>query len=42
LAIALYYSLINFVLHIAGRIIMAVKSREYDYFRRTGMHTYIG
>jgi len=42
LVIALYYALIYFVLHIADRIIMVVKSRGYDYFRRTGMHTYAG
>jgi hypothetical protein len=27
---------------LADRIIMMVKSKDYDYFRRTGMHTYVG
>jgi hypothetical protein len=33
--------MMNFFLHIADRIIVVVKSRDYDY-RRTWMHTSIG
>jgi len=42
LVIALYYVLINFVLRIADRIIVVVKLRDYDHFRRKEMHAYVG